>query len=89
MNLSLLDMEGYGAVVVSQFTLLADTRKGRRPSYSHAAEPGKALDYYKALIKHLSDEGIHVESGVFQSHMDISYTNDGPVTILMDSKKMF
>ena len=88
MNRSLLQ-NGGRILVVSQFTLYGDTRKGRRPSYNRAAGPesGKAL--YNYFMKVIEQAGIEVESGVFQAHMKVTSTNDGPVTILIDSHKEF
>jgi D-aminoacyl-tRNA deacylase len=88
MNLSLLD-EGGDLLVVSQFTLYADARKGRRPSYSDAASPELALSLYRFFIGELSQRGLHVEEGEFQADMAVRYTNQGPVTILLDSKRVF
>ncbi len=89
MNLSVIDVEGQ-ALVISQFTLFGDCRKGNRPSYSKAARPQMALDYYERFMKILRDEyDVHVESGIFQAHMDVDFVNDGPVTLLLDSKKLF
>jgi D-tyrosyl-tRNA(Tyr) deacylase len=88
MNRSLLDTNG-GMLVVSQFTLYGDVRRGRRPSYSDAAEPEKANELYQDFVERVRALGIHVETGVFQAMMKVSLTNDGPVTILLDSKKAF
>ena len=89
MNLSVLDVKGQ-ALVISQFTLYGDCRKGNRPSYSKAARPKIALDYYEKFMNLLRDKyNLHVESGVFQAHMDVDFVNDGPVTLLLDSKKHF
>jgi D-tyrosyl-tRNA(Tyr) deacylase len=88
MNRSVLD-EGGAALVVSQFTLYADARKGRRPSYSDAASPEVARELYRLFIEALSLQGLKVEEGVFQAEMAVTYTNMGPVTILLDSKKAF
>lgn len=89
MNLSVLDVKGQ-ALVISQFTLYGDCRKGNRPSYSKAARPKIALDYYEKFMNLLRDKyNLHVESGVFQAHMDVDFVNDGPVTLLLDSKKTF
>ncbi len=88
MNRSVLDEDGE-ALVVSQFTLFADARKGRRPSYSDAASPELAKPLYEAFIKGLEAAGLNVQSGRFQAEMDVQCTNSGPVTILLDSKKAF
>ena len=92
MNLSLLDilktgaMEGVaGVLVISQFTLLADAAKGRRPFYGAAAEPEKARALYEHFMEKIRQRGLVCEAGVFQARMDVTYTNDGPVTILLDS----
>jgi len=88
MNLSLLDIGG-AALVVSQFTLLGDCRKGRRPSFASAAPPERALMLYEHFLLVLHARGIEVSSGKFQEMMDVSLVNDGPVTILLDSQKRF
>ena len=88
MNRSLLDIGG-AMLVVSQFTLYGDARKGRRPAYIEAAEPEKANAFYEAFIAQVRKQGIKVETGVFQAMMEVSLINDGPVTILLDSKKSF
>jgi len=88
MNLSLLDTGGE-ALVVSQFTLCGDCRKGRRPSFAHAARPEQARNLYEDCTRHLGEKGIHVETGRFQEMMDVSLINDGPVTLMLDSKKVF
>ncbi len=88
MNLSLKDV-GAKIMVVSQFTLLGDVRRGRRPSYAHAARPEKAMEYYQLFMERLSSYDIHVESGEFRAKMAVSSTNDGPVTIIIDSHKLF
>jgi D-tyrosyl-tRNA(Tyr) deacylase len=86
MNLSLIDMGG-SALVVSQFTLYADTRGGRRPSFIQAAPPEEASRLYDEFVRSMRAQGIKVETGVFQSHMQVELVNDGPVTILLDSEK--
>lgn len=88
MNLSLVDVGGE-ALVVSQFTLYADCRKGRRPSFTDSASPDMAEKLYEVFVEKLRSFGIKVETGVFQTHMDVEIINDGPVTIMLDSKKQF
>lgn len=88
MNLSLLDAGG-AVLVVSQFTLWADCRKGRRPSFTRAAEPERARSLYGFFIDALKAEGMRVETGAFQEMMDVHIVNDGPVTLLLDSSKSF
>lgn len=85
MNLSLLDVGGE-MLVVSQFTLLADTRKGRRPSFVNAAPPDIADKFYEKYIEKIRESGVKVETGVFQTMMVVHIDNDGPVTIMLDSK---
>ncbi len=85
MNLSVLDTGGE-ALVVSQFTLAAETRKGNRPSFTSAEEPGKAEAGYEEFMRHLSDLGVRVCGGSFGAMMDVSLVNDGPVTIMLDSR---
>ena len=75
-----------GVLTVSQFTLLADARKGRRPYYGDAAEPEKANALYEYFRSKISEQGLKSEAGIFQAHMDVRYTNDGPVTIILDSR---
>lgn len=87
MNRSLTDVAG-GLLVVSQFTIMGDVRKGRRPAFDGAASPEPAREIYDALIAKLRENG-PVASGVFQSQMDVELVNDGPVTILLDSRRLF
>jgi D-tyrosyl-tRNA(Tyr) deacylase len=77
-----------GVLVISQFTLLGDARKGRRPSWSKAAAPEKARELYLYFIEKIKETGLVCESGEFQARMEVSYTNDGPVTILLDSAEV-
>jgi len=86
MNRSLLDVGGE-ALVVSQFTLAADTRKGRRPNFINAAKPEEAERLYNYFIERLREQGVPVASGVFQAMMEVGLINDGPVTFLIESKK--
>ncbi|MDR2071697.1 MAG: D-tyrosyl-tRNA(Tyr) deacylase [Treponema sp.] len=86
MNLSVQDAGG-GVLVVSQFTLLADARKGRRPYYGNAADGETAQALYEYFMDRIRKTGLVCESGVFQAHMEVAYINDGPVTILLDSKE--
>ena len=87
MNRSLLDVGG-DILAVSQFTLLGDARGGRRPSFITAARPEMADPMYEALVERWRGEGIHVETGRFGADMKVSLVNDGPVTILLDSRKI-
>ena len=88
MNLSVLDIGGE-ALVVSQFTLYGDCRKGRRPSFIHAARPEKADPLYQAFMDEISRLGVPVKAGIFQAMMDVELINDGPVTMMLDSNKLF
>ncbi len=88
LNLSVKDINGK-VLLVSQFTLFADARKGRRPSFSSAASPEKANELYLKCGKMLENTGLEVAYGKFRAHMDLSLTNEGPVTILLDSEKLF
>lgn len=86
MNLSLADVGG-GVLLISQFTLYGDTRHGRRPSFIRAARPEAAVPLYERVKDALLGMGIVVQTGVFQTHMDVSLVNDGPVTLMIDSEK--
>jgi D-tyrosyl-tRNA(Tyr) deacylase len=88
MNLSVKDVGG-DLLAVSQFTLYGDCRKGKRPSFIKAARPEKANTLYRKFVALCQEQGLHVEEGIFQAEMLVRIYNDGPVTILMDSKKVF
>lgn len=88
MNLSLTDVGG-AALVVSQFTLLGDARGQNRPGFTRAAAPDMADRLYQAVCRRIRENGLPVETGVFQTHMEVSLVNSGPVTILLDSNKNF
>jgi D-tyrosyl-tRNA(Tyr) deacylase len=88
MNRSLLETGGQ-ALCVSQFTLYGDCRKGRRPSYDQAAPPDRALLLYECFVASLRRRGIPTETGRFRSMMDVELVNDGPVTLLLDSDRLF
>jgi len=88
MNLSLLDVGGE-LLLVSQFTLLGDARHGRRPSFIEAARPEDAEPLFEAVAALLRQKGLNVQTGRFRTHMEVSLLNDGPVTILLDSRKVF
>lgn len=86
MNVPVTDVEGSGILVVSQFTLMASTRKGNRPSYIHASRPDFAVPMYEKFVAHLGELfGKKIETGEFGADMQVSLVNDGPVTIVMDS----
>jgi D-tyrosyl-tRNA(Tyr) deacylase len=85
MNLSIQDVNG-SVLVISQFTLCGDTRKGRRPSFIHAAPPEKGNALYEYFMDQLKTKGVPVESGEFGAMMDVALVNDGPVTFVLDSK---
>jgi D-tyrosyl-tRNA(Tyr) deacylase len=84
-NLSALDIRGE-LLLVSQFTLLADTRKGRRPSFTDAAPPPQAEELFRQLVEQVKASGLRVATGRFQQYMQLEIHNDGPVTIMLDSK---
>jgi len=88
MNRCLDDIAGQ-VLVVSQFTLLGDCRKGRRPSFVRAARPEQAAGLYRTFVAEVRGQGIEVQTGRFQQHMDVELVNDGPVTLLLDSRKAF
>jgi D-tyrosyl-tRNA(Tyr) deacylase len=88
MNRSLLEVGGE-MLVVSQFTLYGDARKGRRPSYSSAAPPDQANQLYEYFVEKAGECGVRVQTGVFQAMMDVQLINYGPVTVLLDSQKVF
>lgn len=87
-NRSALDIKGE-LLVISQFTLLADTRKGRRPSFTGAAPPEEAGVLFEEFVKRVRASGLKVETGLFQSYMQVEIRNDGPVTVMLDSRDKF
>jgi len=88
MNRSVSETGG-AVLIVSQFTLCGDVRKGRRPSFDQAAPPGEAKVLYEDTVRALRETGLHVETGEFQAMMQVALVNDGPVTILLDSRRRF
>ena len=84
LNISLLESGG-AALVVSQFTLYGDVSRGRRPGFDRAAPPAEAKRLYEEYVRCLRATGVHVETGVFQAHMEVELVNDGPVTLLLES----
>jgi D-tyrosyl-tRNA(Tyr) deacylase len=88
MNRSVVDAGG-SVLVVSQLTLLADCRGGRRPSFTAAAEPAEAERLYRRFNEQIAQAGVKVSTGVFRAHMNVALVNDGPVTFLLDSRKLF
>ena len=88
MNLPITEVEGSGILVVSQFTLMASTKKGNRPSYIHASRPGFAVPMYEKFVARLGELfGHEIQTGEFGADMQVSLVNDGPVTIMMDSQR--
>ena len=87
MNLSLIDVSG-ALLAISQFTIMGDVRKGRRPSFTEAAEPEAARALFNDFLQ-MASKTVKVETGIFQAHMDVELVNSGPVTILLDSKRVF
>lgn len=88
MNMSISDVDG-DILVISQFTLYGDVRKGKRPSFTDSAPPITGNEFYNVFVNKIRELGINVETGEFGAHMEVEYINDGPVTILLDSKKAF
>lgn len=88
MNLSVLDIDGQ-VLIIPQFTLYGDMRKGKRPSFSDSADPNMGKEYYNIFVDKIKEIGIDAQTGDFGANMEVEYINDGPVTILLDSKKLF
>jgi len=88
MNLSVREVHG-AVLLVSQFTLFGDVRRGKRPSFDDAARPEQARELYEYLVGKIREQGIECSTGEFQAMMQVSLVNDGPVTILIDSEKLF
>ncbi len=88
MNLSVMDVDG-DVLLVSQFTLYGDVRRGKRPSFSSAMSPEDAGPFFEKTVEFFKKEWKRIQTGVFQAMMDVHLVNDGPVTILLDSKKLF
>ncbi|RYA23268.1 D-tyrosyl-tRNA(Tyr) deacylase [Malaciobacter halophilus] len=87
MNLSLLDIKGE-ALIISQFTLAANVKKGRRPSFDSSEKPDIAKDMYEQFVKEFEFLGVHTQTGIFGEHMDVNIQNDGPVTFIVDSNEL-
>lgn len=88
LNLSALQSGG-GLLLISQFTLYGDCRKGRRPSFEKAAPPERAKELYEHVVATATASGLRVQTGVFREHMDVELVNDGPITIMLDSAELF
>ena len=88
MNQSVLDVSG-AVLAISQFTLHGDVRRGKRPSFTEAMEPVRANQLFETFCDHCRQRGLRVETGTFRAHMVVELVNDGPVTILLDTKKQF
>lgn len=88
MNLSIADL-GYGLLLVPNFTIYADARKGNRPSFAMGAKPDEARESFNAFVEYAKKNYVNVKSGIFQADMKVELLNDGPITILLDSDKLF